>query len=119
MNSRRRSRRTEFPIEDVPLTDPIFRSQFVVTARCRRSRISDSGALDAGGETSERGDDTREPHFRAIRDAHGRIIVVMTHNTDVADSWEREGRRSRVLLSSSRPTGIALGVNVLLHAMTH
>ena len=30
------------------------------------------------------------PHFRAIRDRHGRIIAVMTHNTDVSNSWERE-----------------------------
>ena len=29
-------------------------------------------------------------HFRAIRDTRGRIVVVMTHNTDVSNSWERE-----------------------------
>ena len=26
-----------------------------------------------------------------IADAHGRIMVLMTHNTDIGDSWEREG----------------------------
>jgi len=24
-------------------------------------------------------------------DAHGRIMVLMTHNTDISDAWEREG----------------------------
>jgi len=31
-------------------------------------------------------------HFRAIRDTRGRIVVVMTHNTDVSNSWEREAK---------------------------
>ena len=34
----------------------------------------------------------------AISDAHGRVMVLMTHNTDISDSWEREGAESRVLL---------------------
>ena len=58
------------------------------------------------------------PHFRAIRDQHGRIMVVMTHNTDVADSWEREGEDPGSS-TSSRPTATRVGINVLLHAMTH
>ena len=47
---------------------------------------------DSGGqETSERGSDSEDVHLRAIRDKKGRVMVLMTHNTDVADSWEREG----------------------------
>jgi hypothetical protein len=45
-------------------------------------------------------------------------MVVMTHNTDVADSWEREGE-DPAFFSQFSPDGYALGVNVLLHAMTH
>ena len=60
----------------------------------------------------------REPHFRAIRDQKGRIMVVMTHNTDVADSWEREGEDPDYFHQFS-PDGYALGVDVLIHAMTH
>ena len=71
-----------------------------------------------GGQTSERGDDSREPHFRAIRDDSGRIVVVMTHNTDVADSWEREGEEPAYFQRFS-VDGYALGVDVLLYALTH
>jgi hypothetical protein len=71
-----------------------------------------------GGQTSERGDDSREPHFRAIRDDGGRIVVVMTHNTDVADSWEREGEEPAYFQRFS-VDGYALGVDVLLYALTH
>ncbi|MDA1095433.1 MAG: heparan-alpha-glucosaminide N-acetyltransferase domain-containing protein, partial [Acidobacteria bacterium] len=75
---------------DVPLDDPIFSSQFVVT---KVPQITNIGfwRRSRGRETSERGADSRDEHFRAIRDARGRIMVVMTHNTDIAESWEREG----------------------------
>jgi hypothetical protein len=43
---------------------------------------------------------------------------VMTHNTDIADSWEREGENVEYFRRFS-PDGYALGVNVLLYAMTH
>jgi hypothetical protein len=43
-----------------------------------------------GTTTSERGEETAVAHLRAVRDSHGRIMVVMTHNTDVSNSWERE-----------------------------
>lgn len=107
----------EYPIEDVPLSDPIFSSQFVVTEIPQITNIG-FWRRSRGRETSERGDETREAHFRAIRDDHGRIMVVMTHNTDVADSWEREGEDAGFFFQFS-PNGYALGINVLLYAMTH
>jgi hypothetical protein len=107
----------EYPIEDVPVSDPIFQSQFIVS---KVPQITNIGfwRRSGGRETSERGDDSREPHFRAVRDRHGRIMIVMTHNTDVADSWEREGEDPGFFYQFS-PNGYALGINVLLHAMTH
>ena len=45
-------------------------------------------------------------------------MVLMSHNTDVADSWEREGEDPGFFEQYS-PVGYALGVNVLVHAMTH
>ena len=72
----------------------------------------------AGGTTSERGADSQDAHFRVIRDTHGRIMVVMTHNTDVADSWEREGEDAAFFRQFS-PAGYAFGINVVLHALTH
>ena len=42
----------------------------------------------------------------------------MTHNTDIADAWEREGEDPRFFLQFA-PDGYGLGINVLLHAMTH
>ena len=107
----------EFPIEDVPADDPIFRSQFVVTKVPQITNIR-FWRFSGGEETSERGEETRDVHFRGIRDAQGRLMVVMSHNTDVGDSWEREGEDPAFFYQFS-PNGYALGINVLLHALTH
>jgi len=107
----------EFPIEDVPLTDAIFQSQFVVTKVPQITNIQ-FWRGSRGLETSERGADSEHAYLRAIRDSHGRIMVVMTYNTDVADSWEREGEDPGFFYQFS-PDGYAIGINVLLHAMTH
>ena len=107
---------SEYPIEDVPLSDPIFSTQFVVTEVPQITNIQ-FWRRTRGRETSERGDDSREARLRAIRDSAGRIMVVMTHNTDVADSWEREGEDPAFFYQFS-PAGYALGINVLLYAKT-
>jgi Domain of unknown function (DUF4159) len=107
----------EFPIMDVPLNDPLLRSLFTVTEIPQITNIQFWRGTE-GRNTSERGEDSREAHLRAIRDHHGRIMVLMTHNTDVADSWEREGEDPGFFYQFS-PNGYALGVDVLLHAMTH
>jgi hypothetical protein len=107
---------SEYPIEDVPVSDPIFRSQFLVD---HMPQIPNYPYWrGSGGDTSEQGADSRVPVFRAIRDKHGRIMIAMTHNTDIADAWEREGENPEYFYRFS-PTGYALGINVLLHALTH
>jgi hypothetical protein len=107
----------EYPIEDIPLDDPILSSQFELHEIPQITNIQ-FWRQWGGTNTSERGADSAEVHFRAIRDSHRRIIVLMTHNTDVADSWEREGEDPDFFYQFS-PRGYALGVDVLLHVLTH
>ena len=108
---------TEYPIEEVPLDDPILRGMFDVHKVPQITNIQFWRGV-GGQTTSERGTDSEEAHLRAIRDHQGRIIVLMTHNTDVADSWEREGEDPGFFYQFS-PAGYALGIDVLLHAMSH
>ena len=71
-----------------------------------------------GGRTSERGPDSATPRARAILDDHGRIMVFITHNTDIGDSFEHEGTDREYFVTFS-VDGYALGINVLVYAMTH
>ena len=106
----------DYPIRPVTPDHPIFRTLFQVTkvpqipsiAHWRRS----------GGETSERGAESAVPMMYAISDAHDRIMVLMTHNTDISDAWEREGEDPRFFYLFS-PDGYAVGINVLMYSMTH
>jgi hypothetical protein len=107
----------EYPIKDLPLSDPIFRSLFQMTKMPQITNIIFWRQV-GGTTTSERGLDSEEVQLRAIRDAHGRIMVLMTHNNDVADSWEREGEDPAFFYQFS-PDGYALGLNVLMYAMSH
>jgi hypothetical protein len=45
-------------------------------------------------------------------------MIAMTHNTDIADAFEREGEDPDYFARFS-PNGYALGINLLLHALTH
>jgi hypothetical protein len=107
----------DYPITDVPLDDPMLRTQFDLKAVPQITNIQFWRRV--GGETTaERGEDSPHADLRVIRDTHGRVMVVMTHNTDVADSWEREGEDPAFFMQFS-PAGYALAIDVLLHAMTH
>jgi len=106
----------EFPIFDIPVTHPVMRTLYDVKDVPQVPNIG--YWRNTGGDTSERGFDSREVHFRGIQDSHGRLMVVMSHNTDIADTWEREGE-NHDYFSLFSPRGYALGVNVVLYAMTH
>ena len=106
----------EYPIVDVPPDHPIRRTMFNIAAIPQVTSIN--FWRRSGGRTSERGSDSPTANFRMIADSAGRIMVVMTHNTDIGDSWEREGEDPEFFRLFS-PDGYALGINVVLYALTH
>jgi len=108
----------EFPIFDIPPTHPIMRVLYDVKEIPQVPSINFWYGGWGGGRTSERGADSAEVHWRGIQDAQGRLMVVMSHNTDIADTWEREGE-SQEYFDLFSPKGYAIGVNVVLYAMTH
>lgn len=71
-----------------------------------------------GGARYERYDAT-EAHYRAIFDDDGRIMVMICHNTDLGDGWEREGENIGYFREYSEPKSYPMGINILFYAMTH
>ena len=72
----------------------------------------------SGGGTSEQGFDSADVHVRGLFDEHGRLMVLSTHNTDIADGWEREGEDPRYFYAFSVDS-YAVGINAMLYGMTH
>jgi len=57
------------------------------------------------------------PHWRGIYDDHGRVMVAMTFNSDVGDSWEWADDAGYPEKYSA--LGIRIGVNYVIYSMTH
>lgn len=106
----------QYPIVELPLDHPIFRTHFVVTKVPQIPSIN--FWMWSGGGTSERGEDSETPTVRAILGPTGRPMVLMTHNTDLGDSWEREADDPSYFYHFA-VDGYALGINVVLYSMMY
>ena len=107
----------QYPIVDLRPDHPIYKTLFQVAKVPQITNIQ-FWRMVGGSTTSERGTDSTEAHLRAIMDERGRILVLMSHNTDIADSWEREGEDPRFFFQFS-PDGYAMGINTVIYALTH
>jgi hypothetical protein len=108
--------RDRFPIIDLPPVHPIWTSIFAVTEVKQMPSIQ--FWRRSGGGMSERGDDSAVVNVSGIADAHGRLMVVMIHNSDIPDGWEREAEDPQYFYRFS-PDAYAVGINVVLYALTH
>jgi hypothetical protein len=106
----------EFPIVDTTPADPIRQAMFPITEVKQVPSIFSWGG--PGSDPRERGTDSPHADFRVIADEHGRVMVAMTHNTDIGDSMEREGDDPQYFAAFS-PDGYALATNIVLYALTH
>lgn len=105
----------DYPIVDLPPNHPVYQTQFVVA---RTPQIPNIDHWLDTGTTSERGADSAEVHTRGILDRDGRVMVLITHNTDLGDSWEREADDPTYFYAFAA-NGYAFGINVVLYALTH
>jgi hypothetical protein len=63
--------------------------------------------------------DAQEPHYRALFDPAGRMVVLICHNTDLGDGWEREGLDAGYFREYAEKWSYPMGINILTYAMTH
>jgi hypothetical protein len=105
----------EYPIFDIPPDHAIMHTLYDVK---EVEQVSNIRFWASTGSVSERGPDSPHVNFRGIADERGRLMVVMAHNTDIPDTWEREGE-SQEYFDRFSPNGYAVGVNIMIYAMTH
>jgi hypothetical protein len=105
----------DYKVFELPQDHPIFRQQFQIGAV---KQIASINFWAGTGSTSERGADSAVARAMGVADKNGRLMVLMTHNTDFGDSWEREGDDPTYFYNFS-VDGYAFGINVLLYAMAH
>lgn len=104
--------------QEVPLEHPIFHCVYDLK---EKPQIPSLGVAQWGrteGVTWER-EDAKTPHYKAIYDDEGRIMVFICHNTDLGDGWEREGEDKWYFQEFSEKKAYPLGINIVFYAMTH
>ncbi|MCA9175149.1 MAG: DUF4159 domain-containing protein [Planctomycetales bacterium] len=106
------------PIE-LPLEHDIFQnSVYPLKERPQVPAIQQALGGRSSGRTWERWD-AQEVHYRAILDDQERIMVMICHNTDLGDGWEREGEHEWYFEEFSVKKAYPLGINIVTYAMTH
>ena len=110
--------RGQFPVVDLtPPDHPLWRMMLEVAKLPQMASIQ-TWRRTGGGTIERWNDEGAPPDARGIADAHGRLMVVMVHNTDVPDGWEREAEDPDYFYRFS-PEAYAVGIDVLLYSMTH
>jgi hypothetical protein len=108
---------------ELPLEHPIFNCVFKLDEKpqipnVRLGTESRWPGHPNYGITWER-EDARTPQYQGISDDQGRIMVLICHNTDLGDGWEREGDNEIYFREFSEKWAYPLGINIVFYAMTH
>jgi hypothetical protein len=111
--------RGEFPIVDLtpPNNHPLWNVMLPVPKIVQFASIQTWRRTD-GGTIERWNDGDAPPAAYGISDSKGRLMVVMVHNSDIPDGWEREAEDPQYFYSFS-PDAYAVGIDVLLYSMTH
>jgi hypothetical protein len=100
------------PVVEIPDADSIFHTVYDLDDRYQ---IPGEWAIRRG--TTYRNEGGETPHWRGILDDHGRVMVAMSFNSDIGDSWEWADDPEYPEKYSA--LGIRIGVNYVVYAMTH
>lgn len=108
------------PIFTMNKDHPIFHQQFDVPGIWQMPTTGLWVFEDGTMQTSERGDDSLIPYMRGMLDSHGRLIVVMTFNTDIADGLEAaEWDENYEYFYEFSHRAYSLAINIFIYALTH
>ncbi len=97
------------PIVEIPNNDPIFHTVFDLD---NRYQITGAEHLGTGYKL-----DGRVPHWMGIYDDKHRVMIAISFNSDIGDSWEWQNEPRYPEKFSD--LGIRIGVNYVVYAMTH
>jgi hypothetical protein len=66
-----------------------------------------------------RGEGSEDMHVRAWLDDKQRPMIIVIHNSDISDGWEREGEDLDYFEKFSEKISYPLGINIVFYLMTH
>lgn len=104
---------------DLSLDHPVFNGVFPLKEKPQVPGVDAGIAAEYNnGQVFYRYDE-REVHYRGISDDKGRLMVLLCHNTDLGDGWEREGENEYYFKQFAEKWAYPMGINIIFYAMTH
>ncbi len=103
--------------EELPLSHKIFQCVYQLKEKPQVPGID--AWLYSGQSWENHGPGSRDVHFLGISDDQGRLMVIICHNTDLGDGWEREGEDPGFFKEFSEKKSYPMGINIVTYAMTH
>jgi hypothetical protein len=108
--------------QELPFEHPIFNCVFPLKQKLAKKPQIPNIYLGIESEqthiTWER-PDAVTPEYKGVFDDNGRMMVIICHNTDLGDGWEREGESEYYFREFSEKQAYPLGINIVFYAMTH
>ncbi len=103
------------PILEIPPSDPMMNVLYTVGECVQIPGLRHLRRGRDGGVVIQPGLDP--PHWRAIYDDRGRMLVAINYNMDIGDAWEE----ADVPEYPAEATGLAyrFAINSIIYAMTH
>lgn len=104
--------------QELDISHPVFNCVFPLKEKPQIPNVGTGTRSQWDGVTWETYD-SKEPHYKAFFDDKGRMMVIICHNTDLGDGWEREGENEYYFREFSEKKAYPLGINIIFYAMTH
>jgi hypothetical protein len=104
-------------LTDLSLDHPVFHAYYEIREKPQVPSIAAALQHQATGITWEC-EDCKEPHYRGLFDAAGRLMAIFCHNTDLGDGWERVGDDEYYSREFSLKRALPMGVNIVVYALS-
>lgn len=103
--------------KELPLQHKIFHCVFDLTEKPQVCGIYYALKGRAEGITWER-PDGKDVSYQGITNDSGRLMVLICHNTDLADGWERVDDNPWYAKEFSEKRAFPMGINIVFYALT-
>ncbi|MEM1294137.1 MAG: DUF4159 domain-containing protein [Verrucomicrobiota bacterium] len=110
----------KFEPQELPLEHPIFHCVFDLKEKPQVPAIGHAlQGRDMGITYEWNKPGTETAYYKGVFDEKGRMMMIICHNTDLGDGWEREGENEWYFREFAEKKSFPMGINIVFYAMTH